>query len=120
MGFFYTLAGAWPVFGFLGLDVAVLYLAFQVNYHSAKAYEEVIVRRDALIIRRISARGKVQEISFNPFWAKLHVSRDEEGVVTRISVTARGERSDVGKFLNPDDKTTFAKAFGAALAEARA
>jgi len=120
MGIFYMLAGAWPVFGFLGLDVVLLYLAFRVNYHSAKAYEEVIVRRDVLIIRRISARGKIQELSFNPFWAKLHVSRDEEGVVTRISVTARGERSDVGKFLNPEDKTTFAKAFGAALAEARA
>jgi len=120
MGIFYMLAGAWPVFGFLGIDVVLLYLAFRVNYHSAKAYEEVIVRRDVLIIRHISARGKIQELSFNPFWAKLHVSRDEEGVVTRISVTARGERSDVGKFLNPEDKTTFAKAFGAALAEARA
>lgn len=120
MGFFYMMVGAWPVFAFLGLDVLLLYVAFRINYYSAKAFEEIIVRRDALIIRRVSARGKIQEMSFNPFWAKLHISKDDEGAVTKISITARGKSSDIGKFLNPEDKTTFARAFDAALAEARA
>ena len=119
MGFFYVMVGAWPVFAFLGLDVVLLYIAFRANYRSAKAYEEIIVRQDALIIRRVSARGKIQEITFNPYWVKLHLSRDEDDVVTKISVTARGERASLGQFLNPDDKTTFAKAFGSALFEAK-
>ncbi len=37
------LAGAWPVFGFFGLDVLLLYWAFKVNYRRAAAYEEVKV-----------------------------------------------------------------------------
>lgn len=119
MGFFYVMVGAWPVFGFLGLDVVLLYVAFRINYHSAKAYEEVIVRQDALIVRRISARGQIREMSFNPFWAKLHVSRDEDDVVTKISITAQGQKTAIGAFLNPDDKTTFAKAFSAALSQAK-
>ena len=120
MGFFYFMIGAWPVFGFLGLDVLLLYVAFRINYHSAKAFEEIIVRRDALIVRRVSARGEIQEMTFNPFWAKLNISKDDEGLVTKISITARSEQSDIGTFLNPEDKTTFARAFGAALAQARA
>ena len=119
MGFFYVMVGAWPVFVFLGLDVLLLYIAFRANYRSAKAYEEIIVRQDALIIRRVSARGKIHEIAFNPYWVKLHLSHDEDDVVTEISVTARGEQASLGQFLNPDDKTTFAKAFGAALYEAK-
>ena len=119
MGFFYMMVGAWPVFVFLGLDVLLLYWAFRINYHSAKAYEEIIVRRDALIVRRVSSRGRIEEMSFNPFWAKLHISKDDEGVVTKISLTAKGEQSDIGTFLNPEDKTTFARAFGAAVVEAR-
>lgn len=119
MGFFYVMVGAWPVFAFLGLDVVLLYIAFRVNYRSAKAYEEIIVRQDALIIRRVSPRGKSHEITFNPYWVKLHLSRDEDDVVTKISVTAHGEQASLGQFLNPDDKTTFAKAFGAALFEAK-
>ena len=119
MGFFYMMVGAWPVFVFLGLDVLLLYWAFSINYHSAKAYEEIIVRRDALIVRRVPSRGRIEEMSFNPFWAKLHISKDDEGVVTKISLTAKGEQSDIGTFLNPEDKTTFARAFGAAVVEAR-
>ena len=120
MGFFYIMIGAWPVFAFLGLDVLLLYAAFRFNYYSGKAFEEIIVRRDALIVRRVSGRGRIQEMSFNPFWTKLDISKDDEGVVTKISIAARGEASDIGKFLNPEDKTTFAKAFGVALVEARA
>lgn len=120
MGFFYVVAGAWPVFGFLGIDVLILYIAFKANYRSARAFEEIIVRRDALIVRRISPRGQIREMTFNPFWAKLHVKRDEEDIVTHISIASKGEYTDIGAFLNPDDKTTFAKAFGAALAQARA
>ena len=28
--------GAWPVFGFFGLDVALLYLAFHLNYRAGR------------------------------------------------------------------------------------
>ena len=40
MGIMFLLLGAWPVFGFLGLDVLLVYWAFRSSYRSAKAYEE--------------------------------------------------------------------------------
>ena len=42
-GMVFFIAGAWPVVGFLGLDVALLYWAFKLNYARAAAYEEVTV-----------------------------------------------------------------------------
>lgn len=119
MGFFYVMVGAWPVFIFLGLDVLILYLAFRINYRAARAYEEISVRSDSLVVRRVSARGAIRELRFNPFWVKLALKKDDEDLVTDISISARGETAVIGGFLNPEDKTSFAKAFGAALAEAK-
>ena len=42
-GMMFLLLGAWPVFGFLGLDVLLVYWAFRANYRAARAYEEVTV-----------------------------------------------------------------------------
>ena len=34
-GMFFFLLGAWPVIGFLGLDVLLVYWAFRANYRAA-------------------------------------------------------------------------------------
>ena len=34
-GMFFLLLGAWPVVGFLGLDVLLVYWAFRANYRAA-------------------------------------------------------------------------------------
>lgn len=119
-GFFYLIIGAWPVFAFFGLDVLILFIAFRLNYRQARAYEEIIVRRDLILIQRVNPKGKATELRFNPFWVRLQLTKDDEDIVREISLSAKGERTQIGGFLNPDDKTSFAKAFGAALSEARA
>jgi len=53
--------GAWPVLGFLGLDVLAIYVAFKINYRSARAYEEILVTPSELRLRRVSHRGHVME-----------------------------------------------------------
>ena len=42
-GLFFFLIGAWPVMGFLGLDVLLIYWAFRISYRTADAFEEVTV-----------------------------------------------------------------------------
>ncbi len=39
-GMAFLMIGAWPVFGFFGLDVLLLYWAFKINYARALAFEE--------------------------------------------------------------------------------
>jgi uncharacterized membrane protein len=118
-GLYFWSLGAWPVAGFFGLDFLAIWLAFKLNYRSARAYEEVEVTRNILIIRRFSAAGRAQEIRFNPQWVRLEVEEMEDFGTLRLAVRMRDQRVPVGAFLNPADRKTFARAFGAALAQAR-
>jgi uncharacterized membrane protein len=101
------------------VDVLAVWLAFHLNYRAARAYEEIEVSRTALVVRKVTAGGRVQEMRFNPQWVKLEVNEDEIRGVTRIALHARDQRIAVGTFLNPDDRKSFARAFGAALLTAR-
>jgi uncharacterized membrane protein len=118
-GLYFWALGAWPVIGFVGLDFLAIWLAFRLNYRAARAYEDVEVSRHALVIRKVTAGGRAREIRFNPSWVRLEVDADKENGVRRVSVRMRDERVPVGAFLNPEDRKSFALAFGAALAEAR-
>src|SRR5882724_12431322 len=52
-GIYFVLHGAWPVMGFFGLDVALVYLAFRVNYRSARREERIRLLGDALTVERL-------------------------------------------------------------------
>ncbi|MBN8933321.1 DUF2244 domain-containing protein [Agrobacterium sp. CMT1] len=117
-GFFFA-TGAWPIGLFFGLDFLLLYIAFRVNYRAAKAREEVSVSRTSLSIRKFSPAGRMVEHRFNPFWARFRVRRHDEIGIVSMHVTGEGRATDIGSFLNPDDRESFAKAFGGALATVR-
>jgi uncharacterized membrane protein len=111
--------GAWPVLGFLGLDVLAIYWAFKVNFRSAKAYEEILVTPSELRLRRVSHRGRVMEFAFNPLWVQLDQVIHEEFGVEKLFLVSKGRRVALASFLGPDEKASFAKALMAALAAAR-
>jgi uncharacterized membrane protein len=115
-GLVFLSLGAWPVFGFLGLDVLLLWLAFKLNYRSGRAFEEVAVWPHNVLVRKVSPAGKVHEHSFNPFWTKFRIDRHEEIGITRMFLSGEGRELDIGSFLNPVDRESFAAAFGQALA----
>lgn len=119
-GMVFLMIGAWPVFGFFGLDMALIWLAFRWNYASAKTFEEVSVSRSEVVVRKVDPGKRLREYRFNPFWVRLTVTRLEDEGVTKISLTARGESIDVGNFLNPEDRTSFAGAMAMALASVKA
>lgn len=113
---FFLVTGALPVAMFFGIDFALLYGAFYLNYRSARAREQVRMSRLELSIRKISPEGLVRESRYNPFWARFDVSRHHEFGITAMAVVGEGRRTALGGFLGPDDRESFAKAFTAALA----
>ena len=118
-GLFWWRAGAWPVFGFMGLDFIGIALAFHFSRRSGLAAEEVRVSRTELLVRKIVPSGKAYDYRFNPAWTKLDVQRHEELGITGITVRSQGWAMPVGMILNPDDRDSFVKAFGGALATAK-
>ena len=118
-GLFFFLLGAWPVIGFLGLDVALVYWAFRANYRAAAAFEEVTVTPSELRVRRVSHRGQVAEWTLNPLWTRLDRDTHEEFGLLRLFLVSRGRRLAVAGFLSPKEKESFATALSAALGEAK-
>jgi uncharacterized membrane protein len=116
--YFYRL-GAWPVIGFFGLDFLAVWLAFHLNFRAARAFEEVEVSREALVIRKVTPGGRSRELRFNPAWTRLELTQAPDEGVVAMAVRSRGERVPVGRFLNPADRLSFAREFGSALAQAR-
>ena len=118
-GIVFFIAGAWPVVGFFGLDVALLYWAFKLNYARAAAYEEVTVTAAELKLRKVSHRGEVREWTLNPLWTKLDREAHADFGLLRLFLVSRGTRLAVANFLGPQEREGFADALSAALNEAR-
>jgi uncharacterized membrane protein len=115
----FTAAGAWPIAGFLGLDVLLVYFAFQVNFRRAAAREQVLVTPSALNVRRISQKGEFAEFTLNPLWVRLHREVDPDFGTQRLELVSHGRRHPIAQFLSPEEKDSFAEALSAALCEAR-
>jgi uncharacterized membrane protein len=115
----FFLMGAWPIVGFLGLDVAAIYFAFRINYRSARAYEDFWLGYLELKILRSTAKGDRREWSFSPAFTRFERIDHEEFGPLRLSLISRGRRLDVAGFLGPDQKAEFASAFVKALAIAK-
>jgi uncharacterized membrane protein len=118
-GVAFLMMGAWPVLGFFGLDVLVIYWAFKVNFRTAQAREEISVTPSELRVRRISHRGHAAEWVLNPLWVRLDQQVHQEYGVERLYLVSRGHHVSIGRFLGPVEKASFAKALNAALVAAR-
>ena len=110
---FWALQGAWPVLGFLVLDVALLTFAFRMNFRSGRIFERVRIDADTVSITRQPVRGAPSHWVVNPSWARVEDRPD----AVRI---AAGDRAVyVGSFLSPPERGDLAVALRAALARAR-
>lgn len=112
--------GAWPVVAFLLVDIAIIFLAFQLSYRSGRQYEDVVVTPNELLIRRVSPWGRISEDRLHPVWTRLKTAYDhEEERVLAIKLESKGRQLSVGAFMNPDDKESFAIALGDVLARVK-
>jgi uncharacterized membrane protein len=117
-GLFFFMLGAWPVLGFMGLDVALIYAAFKLNFRALRLYETVDVTSDALTITRVAPSGKAQSWSFNPYWATLNL-QPRLGRSSELSIASHGRRLVFASFLTDDEREDFASTLSSALAVAR-
>ena len=117
-GMIFMLMGAWPVLGFLGLDVALIYLAFKANYRWARTYETVRLTEDALVVERISPSGKVQRWRFQPYWLKVDIDVPAKHD-SQLVISSHGKRLKIGRFLTADERVELAGALRDALDKLR-
>lgn len=119
-GLLFWSMGAWPITAFFALDIVAIQLAFRLNYRAGRAREIVEITRARLRIERIGANGRGEIVDFNPYWARFQVVRVPDWGITRMALTSHGKTVELGGFLNPDDRESFAQALEAALQRVRA
>ena len=111
--------GAWPVLGFLGLDVAAVWLALTLSDRSGKRFEQVTLYPDRLEVLQVSARGREARARFRPSAVRLLVERNFDERVTSLKLRSPERELEIGTFLDFADRASFARAFGTALRKAR-
>lgn len=114
-GMVFVALGAWPVLGFFGLDVLLVYGAFKLNYRAARATETVEVTRDDLTITRVGPTGRRRSVTrLSSTWARLQEEEAPDGTVA-LSLASHGRRYAVARDLGSDERRGFARALRAAL-----
>lgn len=114
LGALFMLAGAWPVTGFLGLDVLLLYVAFRWSYRQARRFEQIRLDPEGLVVRRVEADGRQQEWRFEPYWVRVAVERPG-GRRPALVLSSHGRRLRIGGFLTTAEQQEVALALETAL-----
>jgi uncharacterized membrane protein len=117
-GVLFFMLGAWPVIGFMGLDFALIYLAFRLNFRALRRYETVDLTDDALTVTRVEPSGRSQAWIFNPYWVRLRLE-PRIGRSTELSLASHGQRLVFASFLTDSEREDFAHALSSALSSAR-
>jgi uncharacterized membrane protein len=118
MGAGFAVAGAWPVAGFLGLDLLLLYIAFRVARTRARRREHIRLDDSGLVVRHVAADGATREWRFEPYWVRVLMDdpprRDSWLTLASHSLSLR-----VGMFLTPKERLDLARALRSALRQYR-
>ena len=123
LGFF--LAGAWPVIGFLGLELLVVWGAFKLNYRAARHRETIQTTTEELMVESQNPAGKRAQKSFPIGWLRVSLSPSETPVMKsrdqqKIILSSHGEQAEIGKYLHPAEKAGLSRELGAMIDRARA
>jgi uncharacterized membrane protein len=119
VGLVFYMLGAWPVMGFFGLDVALIYYAFKLNYRAGNIYETITLSSDVLLLTRVHPSGRREEFDFNPYWTRVRCTVDRPDGRTSLRLTAQGKEVLFGRFLTDDERRHFADALTGALVNVR-
>lgn len=117
-GMVFFLVGAWPVVGFLGVDVLLIYLAFKLSYRSARGYESLHLTREGLTVRSVDPRGRERCWRFQPAWLQVEMD-DPPRHESRLELRSHGRTLAIGGFLTPGERLDLARALREALERAR-
>ena len=116
IGLFFYLIGAWPVVGFMGLDVALVWWALRANFADARRAERIEITAHELVLLRLADRKPSQEQRFARRWVRVELEEDRErDLIGSLYLRFRGKRTEIASFLGAYERLAFSQALKAAL-----
>lgn len=117
VGGMFVLLGAWPIAGFAGLDVLLVWWAFRANFADARKLERISITEHELVLDRESEKHPPQQQRFVRRWVRVELEEDREReLIGSLLLVSGRTRVAVGEFLAPEERKTLADALKAALA----
>ena len=117
VGGLFTMVGAWPIAGFAGLDVLLVWWAFRANFADARQMERIQVTEHEVVLDRLRANRPLEQQRFVRRWVRVELEEDREReLIGRLSLVSGQTRVALGDFLSPDERKTLAHALRSALA----
>ena len=117
-GIAFALMGAWPVFGFFGLDVALIYWAFKRNYRAGRQLETIEIAEGTLRLARVDPRGLAEVTELPSAWIEVRFREEPDGR-TALALASHGREHRFGGFLTDEERREIAPILRDALLAAR-
>ena len=116
-GVYFYAIGAWPVIGFCGLDVFLVWLAFRLSYRQGRLRERVIIRAGDMRVSRVLPSGHESRWRIQPHWARVVIDSPGEHEA-QVRVVSKGRSLILGAFLSPEERMSFGRSLEGAVARA--
>lgn len=117
-GMIFLALGAWPVVGFLGLEILALWLVFRWSFRSQTARTYVRVTADAVDVRKVDGWGRERSARLSSYFARVEFDRNASGRnALRLATSARAYY--IGEYLTPRERESFARRLSQAISDAR-
>jgi uncharacterized membrane protein len=116
VGILFYAIGAWPVMGFMGLDVFLVWFAFKRNFRDGDRAEHIEVTGEELVIQRVVRSKPFTPLRFVRSWVRVELEHDRaRELIGRLLIRFKGSATEIASFLSPDERAAFAKALERAL-----
>ncbi len=111
--YFYAI-GAWPVLGFCGLDVFLVWLAFKISYRQGRLHERIRIAGDEMWVSRVLPSGHETRWRLQPYWTQVVID-DPVRHESQLQLRSKGRTLVIGAFLSPPERAELANALQKAL-----
>lgn len=112
---FYVL-GAWPVLGFMGFEILLIYIAFKILFYKNKFYEHIILDSEKLNILFKKKNKIIKKIELEPTWVQVKIEKIYENEDTLI-VSSHGKKTILANYLIPEERLKLAGKIKSGLRE---
>ena len=102
-GIIFMLKGAWPVFGFFGLDILLVYIFFRLSFKSGKEFEIVNLTKKKLIIKKYKEKKIIKTYILDANWVKIQIQNPLEHS-SKLQISSKNKSIIIGSFLRLDEK----------------
>lgn len=109
--------GAWPVMGFCGLDVLIVWWAFRRNFADARRAERIEITEHEVVLERLAENRQPERSRFVRNWVRVELEEDRpRELIGRLFLRCHGNLTEIGSFLSAEERKELAQALRGALA----